>query len=112
MIDRFIGSMDRSSSTHVVHSAVIYVYMYECITRHVYEQRTSFLVQLHLLRRFCKPRFDIDSIMAHELLGQLKAAEKYVRGQVNMGLSSLEEACATQVQHLSDFTRTNKSIWP
>ena len=35
----------------------------------------------------------------------MQAAERYVRGQLSMGLASREDACADQMQHLHDLIR-------
>ena len=44
------------------------------------------------------------------LTSQVKASEKYIDGQLELGLSTREEACAVQVQHLSDLIRARPTI--
>ena len=41
---------------------------------------------------------------------RIKAAEESIRAQVDMNACSLEEACATQLKHLSDLIRANTNI--
>ena len=50
--------------------------------------------------------------MSHDVVAHIKAAERFIRGQVDLELLTLEAACASQLDHVSDLIRTNQDIDP